>query len=516
MKIITAILFFITMRAQATLPGCTDGGAPLYLQIPNYGASGDQWSNALKFDFNVLSTTTLTIPLLQTSTVTVSQLFVKNGANISTITPTGFYGTYYGTAGNISGVVKTTGDMMTGPLVIYSSITTRSILVNDASYPKLVFQGQIGAGGELDFKQSSDSALVNSWSLWHDVGAGNLLRLSNLSGIVQSWDQNGRTEISNAYTPPAYALDVTGGGHFTSTVTASEFFGSGAGLTAIAGTALDGSNITTSSLTVTGSAFSVGASTLVVTNGKVGIGVTPSDDFVIQGPPAFLTVRNSANSNQTIFQMSSVANSGRLLSYTSGNTAWLDLSGDPGVPSYLLSHYFGIGTTSPTSKLVVSSGAISNDGSGAGITTTGNVGVGTPTPGAKLEIAADSTVGPSNYLVKISSQNGNVLWGITGAGHEILDGGGVSLGTCTNGTLDTNSSFSGMTVTFSGTNTTCSITLASPAPGDIACWTSGISTALTRPVLTSETTTGLTFVPVSGNFASGDKVHVFCRSLLAP
>lgn len=43
---------------MASMPGCTTAGPPLYLQIPGYGASGDQFSKALAFDFNLLSTTT--------------------------------------------------------------------------------------------------------------------------------------------------------------------------------------------------------------------------------------------------------------------------------------------------------------------------------------------------------------------------------------------------------------------------------------------------------------------------
>lgn len=50
-----------------------------------------------------------------------------------------------------------------------------------------------------------------------------------------------------------------------------------------------------SSLTVTGNAFSVGTSTLVVSNGRVGVGLTPARNFAVSGGAAtgFIQITNT-------------------------------------------------------------------------------------------------------------------------------------------------------------------------------------------------------------------------------
>lgn len=93
-KILLIALLLCAPAARAAMPGCTTGGAPLYLQIPNYGASGTQFAAAVAYDMKYISTASLTLPLMSLSTPTISAASVLKWLNVgSSVTAAGgFYG----------------------------------------------------------------------------------------------------------------------------------------------------------------------------------------------------------------------------------------------------------------------------------------------------------------------------------------------------------------------------------------------------------------------------------------
>jgi len=134
-----------------------------------------------------------------------------------------------------------------------------------------------------------------------------------------------------------------------------------------------------STMTVAGNAFSVGGSTFVIKDGNVGIGTT--------NPQAPLHVYN-ANSDQIMLE----AGTGNyaylgLWSGTTDANHWdiavknteyssaLQFRPGGGAPSVVFqtSGNVGIGTVAPATKLHLSGGVLTVDGSGAGITTTGGI-----------------------------------------------------------------------------------------------------------------------------------------------
>ena len=87
-------LFLILALAGSVnaMPGCTTGGAPLYLQIPTLGASGDQFANCLAYDFAFISTATpIGINLGSTQTWTGANTFTSTSTLFTTPV---YFGTY--------------------------------------------------------------------------------------------------------------------------------------------------------------------------------------------------------------------------------------------------------------------------------------------------------------------------------------------------------------------------------------------------------------------------------------
>ncbi|OIO04086.1 MAG: hypothetical protein AUJ51_02590, partial [Elusimicrobia bacterium CG1_02_56_21] len=169
---------------------------------------------------------------------------------------------------------------------------------------------------------------------------------------------------------------------------AAKYYGDGSGLTNLTGTDvsklplsggfMSGQLTTTSTITVQGNAFSVGGSTLVVKNGKVGIGTTV--------PLTPLDVRGVISNGDADFILGKYDS--RSQGSNTGNRALahIDASVDASKPNDLLVLNFqgdfegglmiaGGGMGSGTPNLYVS--AVSP----------GNVGIGTVTPGEKLDVA---------------------------------------------------------------------------------------------------------------------------------
>lgn len=184
------------------------------------------------------------------------------------------------------------------------------------------------------------------------------------------------------------------------------FYGSGAGLTALPGNKLDGTNVTADTMTVTGPSFSVGGSTLVVANGRVGVGTNI--------PQVKLSVLQADNEQtpMAVFNANNLTR-GLGIAYdgiiSTGSSASVDISiSAKGTgQTWVGGHAFGtgvrfnytdannmvyFGAVNPTitadSGKVISIGQVLAATGGLNInTTTNNVGIGTTAPGAKLEVA---------------------------------------------------------------------------------------------------------------------------------
>ena len=192
-----------------------------------------------------------------------------------------------------------------------------------------------------------------------------------------------------------------------------------------------------STFTVQGNAFSVGGSTFVVTNGNVGIGTTGATGVLtykteIYGADPVLGLSGTANGvgqlvglefNQQTTSAGATRAGGAIKSvaagvYTGGvgSTYNSDLAlytSASGVNTerirILSGGNVGIGTTAPTTKLHVSSGVLTVDGAGGGITTTSSMtftganGSGYINASTTAALGGGLTISTNVYIVGFSS-----------------------------------------------------------------------------------------------------------------
>ena len=252
-----------------------------------------------------------------------------------------------------------------------------------------------------------------------------------------------------------------------SSVTASAFFGDGSGLTGVvsAGSVaktgdfmtgqltIKGANDDVSTMTVSGNAFSVGMSTLVVKNGLVGVRTTPSQyafDVDAAAPlGAVLRLQNTgAGGPGDILRVGNVGQLKYLPAPTGGfsgpvvdfgnNTSFVSsANGDfflinpagstvgnlfdvqkGGASRFLITAggQIGVGTPNPTAKLQVSSGTLYLDGdasvpfrigtSSFVVNSEGSVGVGDGSPVAALLVVKSTTTTSSHAALSVRANSG--------------------------------------------------------------------------------------------------------------
>ncbi|MBI4424376.1 MAG: hypothetical protein HY554_11640, partial [Elusimicrobia bacterium] len=216
------------------------------------------------------------------------------------------------------------------------------------------------------------------------VGAADpLYRLHVSSGAGEAGD------LVVVSTGATTVFRVTGEGQ----VSAARFVGDGSALTNVGGTdptklptsggAMTGPlTLSGSSLTVTGSGFSVGASTLVVRNGRLGLGTfDPTNRFEVVGPEEDLVLIRSPGAAANILMNTSVG-----LTATLGtmNTDGFHL--DAPRPNHDIRLYT---QSTPSRGLTIKAG--------------GNVGLGTETPGASRLFVQGSDI--EEFHVHVASQD---------------------------------------------------------------------------------------------------------------
>ena len=190
-------------------------------------------------------------------------------------------------------------------------------------------------------------------------------------------------------------------------------------------TAAGDNAVVQSTLTVQGSAFSVGGSTLVVESGKVGVGTAPGSNAKLHVAGGIKATGSFPASLPSAAGMDFLGGTARLFSWgadVSTKGKWqVQLVNSDGtssiVPLFIdSSGNVGLGTVNPAQKLHLSSGTLLVDGDAANslkigvssfvVTSAGNVGVGAASPSAKLHVGAGTTALADTGAIFLQSGDG--------------------------------------------------------------------------------------------------------------
>lgn len=153
---------------------------------------------------------------------------------------------------------------VTGASTFVSSVTVTNTDFSVGTSTLVVTNGSVG------INNSAPSATLHVTGTSHVTGASTFLSSSTVAADL------GVTGVLR----PSGSVHVTGASTFTSSMTATGDLGVTGVLRPSGSTHISGASTFVSSVTVTNTNFSVGTSTLVVTNGRVGIGTTnPSGPF---------------------------------------------------------------------------------------------------------------------------------------------------------------------------------------------------------------------------------------------
>lgn len=219
-----------------------------------------------------------------------------------------------------------------------------------------------------------------------------------INGVLTKDNINNRVGINLATgTDPAYTLDVNG------IVNATSLIGTVTGAASLnvlktGDTMIGPLTLSGSTLTVTGNAFSVGGSTLVVSAGMLGIGITPSYGLHIakgltDNPNSTLAIEKVSGGNYA-FTIQDQGNNGfiQYVGYAgalnmNGTAIRLNPSATGNVSMVMGGGNVGIGTTAPADKLDISSGTIRITGTG------------TPPAGQALCLGATGRLGTCTLIV---------------------------------------------------------------------------------------------------------------------
>lgn len=207
------------------------------------------------------------------------------------------------------------------------------------------------------------------------------------------------TTSPSGYVVVGGSLTVSGAGVFAaSSVTASSFFGDGAHLSNVvattatnnvlkSGDTMTGQLTTTSTITVQGSAFSVGVSTFVVAGGQVGVGVAPAATFAldISAPAAIQRITSSVGTNPVYSQWAN-------LNGTSGGVGngYIGLESSAGGAIMTGTSNYAFVIESPFKRYL----QLGNGTVGVRMTfdNSNNVGIGTASPATLLDINGQTTL----------------------------------------------------------------------------------------------------------------------------
>lgn len=285
---------------------------------------------------------------------------------------------YYGNGATLTGVVKTAGDTMTGPL----SLGTNSLSAGSITGSSLTVTGNTTMAGVNAGSLTASSATLTG-GIWQNVVNGQGF-YSNLyapaAGYITPWTvdyNNSGVGAAPAYHVGALNWVVRNGGGGELGLATSDTAG---------GTPTNKIYINSTDVAIPGSAFSVGGSTLMVAGGKVGIGVSPTKTLDIQSSSVSFNLQSTEGINKVSALFVNTGGTGYLgLENSVGNSLLvnglpyamvmgpggakaLQLGTDDTVRMTVLptSGNVGIGTTAPITKLEVSTGTLSLLGNAPG------------------------------------------------------------------------------------------------------------------------------------------------------
>ena len=325
--------------------------------------------------------------------------------------------------------------------LIYGNDYYMEVYVNRVD---LDFQGkerqqfQAGSGNVTLGRLNVSTSFVPAANNTYNIGQQNNGWWSNIFGVTGYF----LSKIGIGTTSPSEALNVTGNVGVTGTVTANAFVGSGTGLTGVSSMSYTNlaltnqSDVFSGNITLMESNFTVNGSVFYVEGktGKVGIGTTsPSSALNVTGDVgvtgivtanAFvgsgtgLTGLSSSTYNATYDQWSYNQTTGAINYITSGGA----LTSIQGNNTYIktggaLTTYSNIALTNQsttftlnltTSDTLIATNSLNVNSGKLIVTQTGNVGIGTTTPGTILNISAATN--QKIYIKKAYLyDNGNAL-----------------------------------------------------------------------------------------------------------
>lgn len=273
-------------------------------------------------------------------------------AFFGTMTVNEVYATrYYGSGAMLTGIVYSETDP------IFNASAAKSITTSSTTYWNTAYGWGNHAGLYPTVAQLTSTASALTAEISNRINADLLLIPSSATGTYPLSISGNAATANTANT----ADSVQQGGVNLSTVTTA--LGLKVDKT---GDTMSGQLTTTSTITVQGSAFSVGGSTLVVTNGRVGIGNTaPGYDFSVKGVAPTMSMESGEGQADTLYLRSTV-NRWHIQRTGVYDLQFYDYGGTAGVRLALKSGgNIGIGTIVPADKLDIASGTIRMAGTGA-------------------------------------------------------------------------------------------------------------------------------------------------------